>query len=162
MQTSSEPVEQPLDAERARIRALVGFCDQVAWWLDDCLRIPGTRFRFGLDAIVGVFPVAGDALGFAVSALTMARAARDGVPRSLLLKMGRNVVIDLVGSIVPVFGDVFDAAFKAHRRNVNLLRAHYAAQLPAEPARQRAPWFVGALATLAVSALIWAAWNLLK
>ncbi|MDB5987577.1 MAG: hypothetical protein JWR16_2630 [Nevskia sp.] len=159
----SEPSRQTLaptpDADSERIRALVRFCDKVAWWLDDCLRIPGTRFRFGLDAIVGVFPVAGDALGFAVSALTMARAARDGVPRSLLLKMGRNVVIDLIGSIVPVFGDVFDAAFKAHRRNVNLLRSHYAAQLPAEAPRRRAPWFVGALATLAVSALLWSAWR---
>jgi len=147
----------PADTER--IRALVGFCDKVAWWLDDCLRVPGTNFRFGLDAIVGVFPVAGDALGFAVSALTMARAARDGVPRSLLLKMGRNVVIDLVGSVVPVFGDVFDAAFKAHRRNVNLLRSHYAAQLPAIAARRRTPWFVSALAALAISALIWSVWH---
>jgi hypothetical protein len=146
-------------ADPERIRALVRFCDRIAWWLDDCLRIPGTRFRFGLDAIVGVLPVAGDALGFAVSALTMVRAARDGVPRSLLLKMGRNVVIDLVGSIVPVFGDVFDAAFKAHRRNVDLLRSHYAAQLPHEAPRRRAPWLVGTLATLAVSVLLWSWWQ---
>ena len=159
----SEPSRAPLaatvDDDTERVRALVRFCDKVAWWLDDCLRIPGTGFRFGLDAIVGVVPIAGDALGFAVSVLTITRAARDGVPRGLLLKMGRNVVIDLLGSLLPVFGDVFDAAFKAHRRNVNLLRRHYAAQLPAEAPRRRAPWFVGALATLAVSALIWTCWQ---
>ncbi len=147
--------------EAERIRALVAFCDRVAWLLDDCLRIPGTRFRFGLDAIVGLVPLAGDALGLIVSAATMARAARSGVPKSLLMKMGRNIVIDFFGSLVPVFGDAFDAVFKAHRRNFDLLRKEYAPMLPAYRTRSGAPWPLRVLAAVLLALLSWWLWRLL-
>jgi len=128
---------EPGGPDAKRIRELVAFCNATAWWLDDCLRLPGTNFRLGLDAAVGLIPLAGDVLGFGVSALTMIRALRAGVPRALLMKMGRNVLIDAVGSFIPVIGDVFDTVFKAHRRNFALLREHYADQLPETMPLQR-------------------------
>lgn len=145
------------DAER--IRSLVAFCDRAAWVLDDCLRIPGTRFRFGLDALIGLFPVAGDAVGFAVSSWTLFRAARAGVPGRVLRRMGSNMVIDLFGSVVPVLGDVFDTVFKAHRRNFELLRREYA--LPETRPRARAPWALRLLGAAIVAAIGWGLWRAL-
>lgn len=147
------------DSAEAPMRELLAFCDRVAWLLDDCLRIPGTRFRVGLDAVVGLVPLAGDLLGFSVSALTLWRAARAGVPRALLLKMGRNVAIDFFGSLVPVFGDAFDAVFKAHRRNFELLRREYAPAMPVRSGGRRAPLLLRLLVAVLLGALAWWAWQ---
>lgn len=147
------------DSAEAPMRELLAFCDRVAWLLDDCLRIPGTRFRVGLDAVVGLVPLAGDLLGFSVSALTLWRAARAGVPRALLLKMGRNVAIDFFGSLVPVFGDAFDAVFKAHRRNFELLRREYAPAMPVRASGARAPLLLRLLVAVLLGALAWWAWQ---
>jgi hypothetical protein len=40
---------------------------------------------------------------------------------SVLLRMAANVGLEGVVGIVPLAGDVFDAAFKANQRNVRLL-----------------------------------------
>lgn len=141
-----------------KVRDLVAFVDKTAWWLDDCLTIPGTRFRFGLDAIVGLIPFAGDALAFGVSALTITRAARAGVPRGVLFRMARNVGIDFAGGLVPGLGDVFDAVFKSHRRNFELLRKEYAPMLaPLKPRRQAPLWLrvAGALGVAAIGYGLW-------
>jgi hypothetical protein len=141
-----------------KVRELVAFVDKTAWWLDDCLSIPGTRFRFGLDAIVGLIPFAGDALAFGVSALTITRAARAGVPRGVLLRMARNVAVDFAGGLVPGLGDVFDAVFKSHRRNFELLRKEYAPMLaPLAPRRQAPLWLrvAGALGVAAIGYGLW-------
>jgi hypothetical protein len=107
-----------LDVERLeRLRRL-------SWWLDSRWTIPGTRIGFGLDGIASLVPVAGDTATAVVSAWIVAEAARYGVPKSLLVRMAANVGIDwLVGSI-PVLGTIFDVAFKANRRNINLLHRH--------------------------------------
>ena len=153
MSVPSEP--RPSATE---LQALLAYCDRMAWWLDDGLRIPGTRFRIGLDAVIGIVPVAGDVLGFAISSYSIWRAARAGVPRRLLLTMGRNVVVDLFASMVPVFGDAFDAVFKAHRRNFELLRREYAALAPTSQStgktRSRVLLTAVIAAVIAVAALL--------
>lgn len=148
----------PAGPDDPSIAALLAFCDRVAWLLDDCVRIPGTRFRIGLDAVVGLVPLAGDLLGFSVSALTLWRAARAGVPRALLMRMGRNVAIDFFGSLMPVFGDAFDAVFKAHRRNFELLRREYAPEMPARTSA-RAPLLLRLLLALLLAGLAWGLWR---
>lgn len=148
----------PSTPTQDEIRALVAFVDKTAWWLDDCLTIPGTRFRFGLDAIAGKRDQSGDALAAGVSLLTIGRAARIGVPRGVLFRMGRNVAIDFAGGLIPGLGDVFDAVFKSHRRNFELLRKEYAPMLaPSEPRRQAPPWLrlAGALAIAAIGYGLW-------
>ncbi len=144
------------------VRALVAFVDKTAWWLDDCLTLPGTRFRFGLDAIVGLIPLAGDALALGVSALTITRAARAGVPRGLLLKMGRNVAIYFAGGLLPGIGDVFDAVFKSHRRNFELLRKAYAPMLAPLPPRRRAPLWLRLAGAIAIAAIGYGLWQFVR
>ena len=97
---------------------------RLAVLLDDSIPIPGTRFRIGVESIIGLIPGAGDLAGGAFSLYILLQAARMGVPRPLLVRMGTNLVIDVVVGAVPVLGDLFDAGFKANLRNLALLERH--------------------------------------
>lgn len=91
--------------------------------LDDAWRIPGTDARVGLDPLVGVVPVGGDAVAAAVSLYVVLEAWRLDASRLTLARMLANVAIDATGGSVPVLGTLFDAEFKANQRNVELLEA---------------------------------------
>ena len=92
--------------------------------LDNAFQIPGTRFRIGLDAIVGIIPGIGDAIGAVFSAFIVFQAARLGVSRATLARMMGNVVLDTVVGEIPLLGDLFDAGWKANTKNMALLEAH--------------------------------------
>jgi hypothetical protein len=100
-------------------RAAVGRMRFVARVLDDSVRIPGTDFRIGLDPLLGLLPVAGDAVSGVLSLYIVAESARLGVS----FRMLAHVAIDVAGGSVPVVGDLFDAAWKANTRNVDLALA---------------------------------------
>lgn len=94
---------------------------RVARLMDASFVVPGTRFRFGWDAILGLLPGVGDGVGLAISVWILLQAARRGVPRPLLARMAGHVAVDgLVGSI-PLLGDLFDASYRANQKNVELL-----------------------------------------
>ena len=95
----------------------------VARLLDDSIRLPGTKFKIGLDPIIGVLPVAGDAVAAALSGYIVLESARLGVSYLTLLRMLANVGVDFAVGSVPVVGDVFDAAWKANVRNLQLALA---------------------------------------
>lgn len=107
------------DVIRRRLNAL-------AWLLDSSIRLPGIGFRIGLDALLGLIPVVGDAVGVLISGYIVREAARLGVPRSTLVRMVANVAIEGLVGMVPLLGDVFDAAWKANQRNARLLNEHVA------------------------------------
>lgn len=113
------PVRLPPDAVAAHHRL-----DKIAHLLDSTFRIPGTSIRFGYDAIIGLVPGIGDAVGAGLSAWLIYEAWRIGVPRSLLGRMIVNAAIDGAAGSIPVVGDVFDVVFKANRRNAFLLNQH--------------------------------------
>lgn len=98
--------------------------DRFAWWLDSSIPVPGTRFRFGLDAVIGLIPGLGDIAGLALSSYVLAEAARLGVSRAVLFRMGFNVALETVIGSIPIIGDLFDAVWKANQRNVRLLGAY--------------------------------------
>jgi hypothetical protein len=95
----------------------------LAWLLDSSIPIPGTRFSIGLDALIGLFPVVGDAIGVFLSSYIVREAAALGAPRSMLARMAFNVALEGLVGMIPLAGDVFDAAYKANQRNVRLLSA---------------------------------------
>lgn len=100
--------------------------DQLASWLDARWRIPGTRIRFGLDALLGLLPGIGDLAATGPALYLVWRAHRLGVPKRLTARMLANVGLDTVAGSVPLLGNVFDLFFKASRRNHALLRDHVA------------------------------------
>jgi len=101
----------------ARVRRL-------AWLIDGAFRLPFTRFRFGLNSIIGLAPGAGDAVLGALSLYIIYVSASLGVPRHILARMAGNVAIEVVGGAVPILGDLFDMALKANLRNIRLLERH--------------------------------------
>nr|WP_194305578.1 DUF4112 domain-containing protein [Dietzia sp. DQ11-38-2] len=89
--------------------------------MDDLVRIPGTRYRVGLDPVIGLVPVVGDALGTVVAAAVLAEAIRNRVPVHILFRMGWNYLVDAVLGVIPFVGDVADAAHKATSKNLRLV-----------------------------------------
>jgi Domain of unknown function (DUF4112) len=111
-------------ADDAEARAALRRVERLAYWLDDRYRLPGTRFRVGLDGIVGLIPGVGDAVTGTLTAYIVYEAWRLGVPTSTLVRMLANLGIDSVVGVVPVVGDLLDLGYKANRRNLRLLHRH--------------------------------------
>ena len=65
-----------LAARLARVR-------RIARLMDSSIGLPGTRFRFGLDGLLGLAPVAGDAAGADRGALSRIRRAAGQYRRRL-------------------------------------------------------------------------------
>jgi len=103
--------------DRRRLEALQRWANL----LDAAFGIPGTGIRFGIDALVGLIPGAGDALAGLFSATILLQGARFGVPRLVLVRMVFNALVDVVVGAVPFLGDLFDVGWKANLRNVRLL-----------------------------------------
>lgn len=97
---------------------------RLARLLDSSIGLPGTRFRIGLDGLIGLIPGVGDAIGALLSSYILAEAARLNVPKTVILQMGLNVLVDTLLGIIPILGDFFDMAWKANLRNVRLLDAY--------------------------------------
>ena len=106
------------DATAERERAGV---ERLAWWLDNAITVPGTRFRIGFDALIGLIPGVGDVIGTLLSSYIIVVAAAQGVPRSALVRMAINVGVEAVVGAVPIVGDLFDAVWKANQRNIALM-----------------------------------------
>lgn len=98
----------------------------IAFIMDDFLRIPGTKFRFGLDPIIGLLPGIGDTSSAIISAFGLIVAARRGIPKILLARMSLNILINELVGIVPGVGDAFSFWFKSNARNYELLKNYSA------------------------------------
>jgi len=109
--------------------------ERIARILDSVVTVPGTKVKIGLDPILGIIPGVGDAIASFMSAIILYEAASAGVPKRHLLRMLGNVVIDSLVGAIPVLGDIFDFAFRANERNLEIIRSIPAADLltPRDP-----------------------------
>jgi len=114
----------PYDA--AARRAALDRLDRLATVFDTAFILPGTNVRFGVESILRLVPGIGDAVASALSFYLLYEASRLGVPRLLLARMAGNVLLEGAVGAVPFAGDAFDIYFRANRRNVALLRKHFA------------------------------------
>ena len=149
-----------LAADAARAKVTRARMEKLAWLLDGAVPVPGTKFRFGLDSIIGLIPGIGDAIGLLMGAAILYESVRVGAPRALVARMVGNSAIDTLGGLVPVVGDLFDVAFRSNKRNAALLMAHLDTvdALPADPERHRGS---RVLAVLLVATFVGAAIGLL-
>jgi hypothetical protein len=108
-------------------RAALDRLDLLATLFDTALVVPGTNIRFGVEALLRLIPGIGDAAASALSLYLLYEASRLGVPRLLLARMLLNVALEGAVGAVPIAGDAFDVFFRANRRNIALLRRHFAA-----------------------------------
>lgn len=136
-----------LPAEEKQKRAAV---EPVFRWvavlMDNLLRIPGTRFRFGLNPLIDFIPAVGDISAAFVSTSVLLYALRHGIPKVLLARMATNILINEVVGAIPLVGSAFAFWFRANQRNYELLRAHAGA--PRERRRTDTIFVVSVLAVL--------------
>jgi hypothetical protein len=120
-----------------RLRAL-------ARLLDNAFQVPGTNFRWGLDALIGIVPGIGDAIGAVLSAIIIFQAARLGASKATLARMMGNVALDTIVGEIPLIGDLFDAGWKANTRNMALLEAQLQGPAATSRASRRVLLLLGA------------------
>jgi hypothetical protein len=129
--------------------------EQLSRWMDGLFRIPGTGWRFGLDAIVGLIPGVGDTATALASFYILAAGVRYRVPKVTLLRMGLNIGLDYVFGSVPVVGDLFDFAWKSNQKNVELLRQRATVSAAEAKKGRTSDWiFVGVIILILVALLV--------
>ena len=115
---------------------------RISHLLDNAIPIPGTKYRIGLDPILGLIPGGGDLISSIFAGYVVFKSAQMGVPQETLVKMATNIVFDTFAGTVPVAGDLLDVTWKANVKNIELLDAHLGSPEPAK----KANWlFVAAL-----------------
>jgi hypothetical protein len=134
-------------------RSAINHLDALSHLLDRAFRVPGTNWRFGLDAVIGLIPGLGDVIGALVGAYSLWIARQLGAPASVQGRMVMNLALDGLIGLVPLAGDLFDFAFKAHSRNHALLSRW----LQTPHRTRRSSWVVLALGALVLLALFGAA-----
>ncbi|PZD71964.1 hypothetical protein C1752_04342 [Acaryochloris thomasi RCC1774] len=141
-----KPVETISSSASDRVQNL----RRLAFLLDNSIPVPGTKFRFGLDPILGLLGIAagsGDVVGGAVGAYIVSQAARMGVPSDVIWQMVGNILLDSLAGLVPGLGDLLDFAWKANTRNMALLDQH----LPTASTLEKGnPFFVFGITLLTV------------
>jgi hypothetical protein len=95
-----------------------------ASWMDEAFAIPGTHFRVGFDALLGLIPGVGDVIGAVLSTWIIIGGLRHRVPTWIIIRMIFNIAIDLIFGSVPVAGDVFDFLYDENVMNMRLLEKH--------------------------------------
>ncbi|HYO83208.1 MAG TPA: DUF4112 domain-containing protein [Bryobacteraceae bacterium] len=146
-----------------RSRSADEMIERLAWLMDGSIPLPG-GYRIGLDPIIGLVPGVGDLIGTLVSSAIVLQAHRAGIAKPTLLRMVANVGIDAVVGAIPFAGDLFDFAFKANRKNLQLYRdARSGAGKPARDAGFLAVLLLalGVIVAMPVLLLIWLGMRLL-
>jgi hypothetical protein len=109
------PIGRDPASVRRRLEAMEGL-------LERAFVLPGTNYRVGLDAAIGLLPVIGDLIAAAMGAWIVWEARNLGMGKLQLLRMGSNVAFDTVLGAVPIIGDAFDIAFRSNTRNLRIVR----------------------------------------
>jgi hypothetical protein len=132
--------------------------EEITRFMDSKFRIPGTNFRFGLDPLLGLFPVVGDFTSFAISGGLVLYMLRHGASRKVIILMLLNIFLDATIGSIPIIGHVFDFYYKANTRNINLLRKHY----KEGQYQGSGTWIVVSVAIVLVGLLFLIFWGLWK
>lgn len=96
----------------------------IAWAVDGAFRIPGTRFRFGLNSVIGATPAAGDVVLAGISLYIVNEARKLGLPKEKIARMLANIGVEAAAGAVPLIGTLFDMGFKANLRNIAIIEEH--------------------------------------
>jgi hypothetical protein len=96
----------------------------IAHVMDSLFRVPGTKFRFGANPLIGFIPVVGDQIDAVVSASVLLRSVKHRLPKIVLARMGLNVLLNALFQGIPVVGDFVTFVFKANQQNYRLLQKY--------------------------------------
>lgn len=111
----------PLGSDPMSVRRRI---EALEFLLERAFTVPGTRKRVGLDAIVGLVPVAGDVVTAAMGLYLVWEARKLGMSKWQLARMTGNVAFDAAIGVVPIVGDALDFLFRSNSRNMKIIRRH--------------------------------------
>jgi|TARA_B100001758_G_scaffold224572_1_gene216049 hypothetical protein len=89
--------------------------------LDNTFTIPGTKYKIGIEALIGAVPIIGDLIGGILASYIMYSGMKMGAPPRIIARMAVNIAIDFAIGSIPIIGDLFDLVWKANRKNVELI-----------------------------------------
>lgn len=90
--------------------------------LDNQFEVMGVRF--GADALVGLIPVAGDAVTLITGTTALYTSVRLKLPWHVHTRVVLNLLTDAGIGAIPILGDAFDFFFRSHKRNFRLVEHH--------------------------------------
>lgn len=120
--------ELPLGTDPASVRQRIEAMERL---LEGLIEVPGLGRKVGLDALLGLVPVAGDVVAAALGLYLVWEARNLGMPRWQLWRMAGNVGFDTLIGAVPVAGDLFDFLYRSNTRNLKIVRRHLDKHHPA-------------------------------
>ncbi|WP_067107484.1 DUF4112 domain-containing protein [Sphingopyxis granuli] len=92
--------------------------------LERSFTIPGINRPVGLDAIVGLVPVVGDAITAVMGAYIIWEARNLGMSKWQIWRMIGNLSVDTALGAIPLAGDAFDLLFRSNTRNLKIIKKH--------------------------------------
>lgn len=125
--------------------------DALAHFLDETFTLPGTRWRFGVEALIGLVPIAGDLVSAGLGGLLIFRAVQFRLPGIVIARMAFNTLLDLTLGAIPFIGDLFDFVYRSNRRNIDLFQ-RYADDPHRSTARE---WLFFLAVVLVIVGLVW-------
>jgi hypothetical protein len=111
----------PIGMDPASVARRIEMLEQL---LERAFVIPGTNKRVGLDAIIGLLPVAGDTVAALLGLYLVWEARNLGMSKWQLARMTGTVGFDWLIGLVPVAGDVLDFVYNSNTRNLKRIRKH--------------------------------------
>jgi hypothetical protein len=111
----------PLGTSPAAVRRRVEAAEKL---LERAFVVPGIGKPVGLDAIVGLIPVAGDAIGALMGLYLVWEARNLAMPKWQIARMIGHVGIDAVIGSIPFVGDVLDFFYRSNSINLRIIRKH--------------------------------------
>lgn len=123
-ESSGSPDRPSLEKIRETFLRKARTSRKISWLLDECIRVPGTGIRFGLDPILGLLPYGGETVATIVGSLILGEAGKKGIPFKTLVRMGGNMLLNAGLGAIPFAGDIFSFWFKSNTRNYRLLNTY--------------------------------------
>lgn len=114
-------MDLPLGTDPVSILRRVEMLEYV---LERAIALPGIRRKIGLDAVIGLVPVAGDVIAGLLGMYLVWEARNLGMSKWQLARMTANVGFDTLLGAIPVAGDLFDFVFRSNSRNLRIIRKH--------------------------------------
>ena len=121
-------MDLPLGRDPASVRRRVEAVEKL---LERVVTVPGINQPVGFDAILGLVPVAGDAIAAAFGLYIVWEGRNLGMSKWQLSRMLGRVGFDALLGSVPLVGDVFDFVYRSNSRNLRTIRKHLDKHHPA-------------------------------
>ncbi len=99
--------------------------------MEGLVTIPGINRKIGLDVILDLVPIAGDAVAAAMGAYMIWEARNLGMSRWQMTRMAGNVGIDFGLGLIPFVGAIPDFFFRSNTRNLKIIKRHLDKHHPA-------------------------------